>query len=89
MLVPVVFPPERITDLRVVRAADGSERLFVSEVVSHTTDDDDIDTSRLAVVDLATGERRSRRVVQWTRGAGVVVLGPAPRACGPTSTAAA
>jgi hypothetical protein len=76
LLVSLAFPSARITDLRVV-TRDGRDALFVSEVVSHVTDDDDIETSRLAVYDLATGERRSRRVVQWMRGGGVVVLGPA------------
>lgn len=78
LLVSVAFPSERIVDLRIVSGSEGEAALFVSETVSHATEDDSIDTSRLAVYDLATGERRSRRVVQWTRGGGVVVLGPAP-----------
>jgi len=78
VLVSLAFPSERIAGLRAVRGADGTHSLFVSEVVSHATEDSSIDTSRLAVYDLATGERRSRRVLQWTRGGGVTVLGPTP-----------
>ena len=79
VLVSVAFPSSAIRDLRVVTSDDGESALFVSEVVRHMGEDDDYYTSRLAVYDLATGERRSRRVVQWTREDGLTVLGPGPQ----------
>ena len=77
-LVSIVFPSEGVLDVRVVTGADGDSALFVSEYVTHSGEDDPTYTTRLAVYDLATGERRSRRVVRWTRRGGLTVLGPGP-----------
>lgn len=77
--VTVAWPAEGVTQAAVVTSADGEQALFVSEYVTHLAGDEGRSySSRLAVYDLATGERRSRRVVQWTGRAGVTVLGPGP-----------
>lgn len=80
-LVGAFFPAEDIDGLALV-TSDGHASLFVTESVSHYVgdDSDDLWTTRLAVYDLATGARVSRRVIQWGRSwaAQLTPLGPAP-----------
>lgn len=80
-MIGAFFPADDVDRLAIV-TSDGHVALFVSESVSHYMGDDSDDywTTRLAVYDLATGQRTSRRVVQWPRPspAGLTALGPAP-----------
>ncbi len=81
--VGALFGAEEIDELAIVHRTNGAPTLFVSERVSHLSYAPEIDTvytTRLAVYDLETGARISRRVIGWMKPDPLTLrpLGPAP-----------
>ncbi len=81
--VGALFGAEEIDELAIVHKTNGAPTLFVSERVSHLSDIPELDTmytTRLAVYDLETGARISRRVIGWMKPDTLSLrpLGPAP-----------
>ncbi len=75
------WPAESVEGLVRISGPAG-DRIFVTESVSHDMGDSSFDryTTRLAVYDLASGERVSRRVLAWLRegSPSLTWLGPGP-----------
>ncbi|HFE43992.1 MAG TPA: hypothetical protein ENJ18_00670, partial [Nannocystis exedens] len=81
--VGAIFGAEQIDELAIAHSPNGAPTLFVSEHVSHLSYVPELDTkytTRLAVYDLETGTRISRRVIAWMKPNPLSPrpLGPAP-----------